>query len=205
MNALLAARGPDVPAAAGPIELEWFGAFYKQHANFVRRLVRRLDGQKSDSDDLVQEVFLVAHRKWPQLAGSPQVDPRSWLYGVAVRVLRHERRRRKLRAFLFFPSFGGERSPEERSREPRDEHSPATLLERHEARATVHRLLDSLSENKRTVFVLFEIEGLSGQQIAGILRVPIQTVWNRLFHARKAFLKVLAREQLRERLETGEE
>jgi RNA polymerase sigma-70 factor (ECF subfamily) len=69
----------------------------------------------------------------------------------------------------------------------------------------VHRLLNSLSENKRTVFVLFELEGLSGQQIAGILRVPIQTVWNRLFHARKAFLKVLAREQLRERRETGEE
>jgi RNA polymerase sigma-70 factor (ECF subfamily) len=195
MNALLAARGPEVHAAAEPVELEWFRAFYGEHANFVRRLVRRLDGQSSESDDLVQEIFLVAHRKWPELAGSPQVDPRSWLYGVVVRVLRHERRRRKLRAFLLF----------ERSHEPKDEQTPATLLERHEARALVRRLLDSLSENKRTVFVLFELEGLSGQQIAGILRVPIQTVWNRLFHARKAFLKVLAREQIRERRETGEE
>ena len=86
-----------------------------------------------------------------------------------------------------------------------DDQTPATLLERRETRATVRRLLDSLSENKRTVFVLFEIERLSGQQIADILRVPIQTVWNRLFHARKAFLKLLARERIRERRETDEE
>ena len=63
MNALLAARGPEVHAAAEPVELEWFRAFYGEHANFVRRLVRRLDGQSSESDDLVQEIFLVAHRK----------------------------------------------------------------------------------------------------------------------------------------------
>jgi RNA polymerase sigma-70 factor (ECF subfamily) len=200
MNALLAARGPDVPAAAEPLDLEWFGAFYEEHANFVRRLVGRLDGQRSERDDLVQEVFLVAHRKWPQLVGSPRVDPRNWLYGVVVRVLRRERRRRKLRAFLFLERFQGGRT-----HELTDEHTPATLLERHETRVMVHRLLDSISENKRTVFVLFEIERLSGQQIADILRVPIQTVWNRLFHARKAFLKLLTREKIRERREVGEE
>ena len=204
MNALLAARGPDVQATAEPLDLEWFGTFYEAHANFVRRLVGRLDGQRSERDDLVQEVFLVAHRKWPELAASP-VDPRNWLYGVVVRVLRRERRRRKLRALLLFESSRGDRFPGTRIHEPMDDQTPATLLERRETRATVRRLLDSLSENKRTVFVLFEIERLSGQQIADILRVPIQTVWNRLFHARKAFLKLLARERIRERRETDEE
>jgi RNA polymerase sigma-70 factor (ECF subfamily) len=197
MNALLEAREPDVPAVAESMDLDWFRAFHKEHANFVRRLVLRLDGHQSETDDLVQEVFLVAHRKWPQLGTSPRVDPRNWLYGVVLRVVRHEWRRRKLRALLLFERSGGLRG------ERRDEHTPATLLERQEVRAMVHRLLDSLPENKRTVFVLFEIEGLSGQQIANLLRVRVQTVWNRLFHARKDFLKLLEREQVREQREAA--
>ena len=163
----------------------------------MRGLVLRLGGPRSEAEDLVQEVFLVAHRKWPGLGELGQVDPRNWLYrsrgpGTALRVAATE-------------ASGPSSSSEKTLHEPKELHeTPATLLERSEERTTVHRLLGSLSEKKRVVFVLFEIEGLPGQQIADILQVPLRTVWTRLFHARRAFLKALAREELREQRGAGE-
>jgi len=185
------ARDRSVGPMMERIERDWFRAYYKEHASFVRRLVLRLGGSHSESEDVVQDVFVVVHRKWPQLQPG-SVDARTWLCGVVVRVVRREQRRQKLRAFFHLDG----------SREPKEEQTPATLLERREVRTTVQRLLDSLPEKKRIVLVLFEIEGLSGRQIARILGVPVQTVWNRLFDARKAFLKALARERLREQHET---
>ncbi len=195
MKALFEVERFETPAAAAKAaEPDWFSDFYRSHANFVRHLMLGLGAQSSEAEDLVQEVFLVAYRKWPHAANATQADARNWLYGVIVRVIGQERRRQRIRAFFRL----GE------SRVPEDHSTPATAFEGMESLTVVHRLLDSVSESKRTVFVLFELEGLSGQQIAKILRLPLQTVWNRLFHARKAFLKALTRENLREQRETGD-
>jgi len=67
---------------------------------------------------------------------------------------------------------------------------PSVAYESREAAAGVHRLLSKLSEKKRTVFVLFELEELSGEEIAEAVGVPLATVWTRLFHARKEFTEL---------------
>jgi RNA polymerase sigma-70 factor, ECF subfamily len=76
---------------------------------------------------------------------------------------------------------------------------PAELLERKEARAALHRLLGRMSEKRRAAFVLFEVEGYSGEEIASLLDVPLATVWTRLHHARKDFLALVEELQQDER------
>lgn len=169
----------------------WFGSFYDTHADFVRRVVCRLAGPGGDADEWIQDVFLVAHRRWPEMAD--RSAPRAWLYGVAVRVVSAGRRRHRLRRFLRLDDVP----------HLADEVTPATDFEHREQSERVYRLIDSLPEKKRSVLLLHELEELSGAEIAGILGCPIKTVWTRLFHARKAFEQALARDELRERRESA--
>ena len=56
-------------------------------------------------------------------------------------------------------------------------------------------LLQKMNEDRRSAFVLFEVEGLSGEEIARIQSVPLNTVWTRLHHARKEFFALAAKYQ----------
>ncbi|MHB8417680.1 MAG: RNA polymerase sigma factor [Myxococcales bacterium] len=166
---------------------------YESHADFVRRLLIRLGSPAADADDLVQETFVVAFRKWPAFDADRFVAreagasaERSWLYAIAVRVAAAARRRSRVRRFLGF----------DEAPEPVDPATPGSLFERAEARRQVHRLLEGMGEKKRTVFLLFEVEGLSGDEIARVVGCPVKTVWTRLFHARREFLRRLSREEL---------
>jgi RNA polymerase sigma-70 factor (ECF subfamily) len=66
---------------------------------------------------------------------------------------------------------------------------PQALLEAQERMRILYQLLDELSEAQRTTFILFEIEGLSGAQIAEITGTGINTVWVRLSRARRKFME----------------
>jgi len=65
---------------------------------------------------------------------------------------------------------------------------PHALLEARERTDLVYRLLDELSEPLRTTFILFEIEGLSGAQIAEVTGTKVNAVWVRLSRARRKFM-----------------
>jgi RNA polymerase sigma-70 factor (ECF subfamily) len=71
-----------------------------------------------------------------------------------------------------------------------DDNRPDRVALRHDAERRVGRILARMSQKKREVFALFEIEGLSGDEIAQHLEVPVDTVWTRLHHARIEFAKV---------------
>jgi RNA polymerase sigma-70 factor (ECF subfamily) len=74
--------------------------------------------------------------------------------------------------------------------------NPAAALERKEEQRVLQVLLRKMDEERRTAFVLFEIDGLSGEEIARIQDVPLNTVWTRLHHARREFFSLAAKYQL---------
>ena len=76
-------------------------------------------------------------------------------------------------------------------------------LEVRERVLLVYRILDGLGEAYRTTFILFELEGLSGERIAEIMGARLGTVWVRLTRARRAFIERMR--QLEERARAGEE
>jgi RNA polymerase sigma-70 factor (ECF subfamily) len=182
----------DVPwpvvTAAAPVDARAFvHALYEREASRIRSTVARLAGPGFDADDLMQEVFLVALRRHQALAEARSA--RAWLYGVAVKAARARRRRSRLRQF--FGLEVAEQLP--------DPSTPARAFERDDARQRVRRILDKLSERKRAVFVLFELEGLTVEEISQALGCPLKTVWSRLLHARREFAAHLTREELCER------
>jgi RNA polymerase sigma-70 factor, ECF subfamily len=154
-------------------QLDDFQSFYLQHVEVVRRVVARLWGPHGDIDDAVQEVFLVAWRKRDGFAG--RAEPSTWLYAIARRVVLAARRRAQLRRWLGL----------EAAAEHAHEQTPHQIFEHREANRRLYALLERLSEKRRTVFVLHEIEGLPGEAIARILGCPVKTVWTRLHHARR--------------------
>jgi RNA polymerase sigma-70 factor (ECF subfamily) len=154
-------------------QLADFEAFYVEHVELVRRVLARLLGPHAGVDDAIQEVFLVAFRKRASFEGHAQ--PSTWLYAIARRVALSTRRQARVRAWL-----GLDAAPE-----PADPRTPHTLFEQRAAAVQLYRLLEQLADKKRTVWILYELEGLSGETIAQVVGCPIKTVWTRLYHARR--------------------
>jgi RNA polymerase sigma-70 factor, ECF subfamily len=159
-----------------------FQRFYCEHVDFVRRVLARLLGPGHDLSDAVQEVFIVALRKRHAYAG--RALPSTWLHAIAQRIALATRRRARLRAFLGL----------EAAQHVAGGTTPQQHFESREASEQLYALLDRLSEKKRSVWILHELEELSGEQIAAIVRCPVKTVWTRLFHARRE-LYALARQR----------
>lgn len=154
---------------------------FRAHHRYVARFLKYAGVPFSDLDDLVQEVFLVAHRKGFQPGPA---TPRTWLTRIAVRVVSGFRRSKR-------------RNPEHADadalgRVRDDEPSPLRSVQAQQALERVQRCLGALTEKERTVFVLADIMGESGDAIAGLLEVPVGTVYRRLHAARKRFQKAHA-------------
>jgi len=155
---------------------------FVEHAEFVSSFLHRLGVPDPDVDDMVQEVFMVAHRKGGFVPGA--AHPRTWLGAIAVRLAASERRARA------------------RSREAPDETSvsaarsvsgsPQGAAEVAESLTRVQRALDRLDLDHRAVFVLYEIEGQACTDIAVALGLPVGTVYSRLHHARRRFQEAYA-------------
>ena len=179
MKELLRALPPAPPA---------FHAIYQRWFDEVSRWIRAMGGPEADREDLVQDVFLVVHRRLPDFDGQ---NVAGWLYQIARHRVRDFRRLLWVKHMLFGSvplsdnlAKGGA--------------SPAESLETKEKRKTLEGLLGKLNESERTALVLFEIDGYSGEEIAGIQGVPINTVWARIHKAKKKLKASLARLENRE-------
>lgn len=163
-----------------------FAAVYAEHVDYVWTNLRRLGVPAADLDDATQETFLVAFRRWDDF----RVDAswRAWLFGITRRVASRYRRGTSRRLRLL------------RRAEPTP--SPPPLpddeLSRRQATALVQRFLEALGPRKREVFILAEIEGLTGAEIAKTLSIKPNTVWSRLRGAREAFDRYLGTLRARE-------
>jgi RNA polymerase sigma-70 factor (ECF subfamily) len=151
---------------------------FRRHARFVATFVLRYGVAADSVDDVVQEVFITAHRRGGFQEGAAKAT--TWLAEIAVRVVsthkRTERRRR-----VVSDEGALERAVSETARP--DE----TALHR-SALVRVQRALEALDDRQRAVFVLFELMGETCQDIARGLGVPVGTVHSRLFAARRAFM-----------------
>jgi RNA polymerase sigma-70 factor (ECF subfamily) len=162
---------------------------YAAHADFVFRNLRRLGLHESSIDDAVQDVFLVVHRRLADFEARAQVT--TWLFGIVLRVAQSYRRsamRRRAR-LTDAPSHEVEQVPST------NVESPADRLERREASAMLHRLLDELDDDKRAMLVCVELEQMTVPEAAESLNLNLNTAYGRLRAARAAFNEAVARMQ----------
>jgi RNA polymerase sigma-70 factor (ECF subfamily) len=148
---------------------------FREHAPFVWRALRRLGVREADVEDACQEVFVVVHRRLGDFEGRSSV--RTWVYGICVRVASDWRKRAHVRREIVTDT-----TPEP---EPDSGRDPQRALATREARRILDRILDELDDDKRAVFVLYEIEQLGMAEVADSLGCPLQTAYSRLHAARK--------------------
>ena len=185
MRPLTAIESPNPGGPArDPVTTLDFAALYDEWFDRVVCWLRALGAPPADVEDLAQEVFLVVRRRQPAFDGR---NLGGWLFRISHRqVLRHRRLYWVKRVFV-----GSSREPVAEDL-PHGGASPLATLETKERHRLFERLVSRLSDKRRVVFLLFEVEGYSGTEIAELLDVPINTVWTRLHHARRDFFKLLA-------------
>lgn len=159
-------------------------ALFRQYAGSVASFLVRLGARREDLPDLVQDVFVTAHRKGGYLPGA--ASPMTFLARLAIDARRelHRRNGRWLRARNEPLAVHGTGAP-----------APDQALSEHEAARELERILARMEPGARAVFVLFELDGESCESIAAGLDMKLGTVYSRLHAARKQFRKQLERSQ----------
>jgi RNA polymerase sigma-70 factor (ECF subfamily) len=184
---MLLARA-DAPPRPTPADAPWtLERMYRDHATQVARWAAHLGGPRMDVDDLVHEVFIVARRRMGDFDGRAKAS--TWLYGITERVTRAARRKARVRAFL----DRVRRTDVEAAVSP-PHPTPIEELEQRRARETVYRVLDRLPEKYRRVLILFELEELSGEEVAELTGTKLATVWVHRHRARGLFQIELERQ-----------
>ncbi len=158
-----------------------FARLYREQAGFVWKSLQRMGVASADLEDALQEVFIVAHRRFNEYDAA-RGRPSTWLFGIALNVARNAGRSRRRR-----------READEPQVVTIDHTTPEDALRREQARSLAQSLLEQLSPEHRSVFVMFEVEGMSCAEIAAMIGVPTGTVHSRLHAARQRLGTVLAR------------
>jgi RNA polymerase sigma-70 factor (ECF subfamily) len=174
------ARTEDEPTVV--TEKPTFAELFVAHVRFVWRVLAAHGVPSRDLDDAAQEVFLVVHRRMDEW--DPGAAPvRAWLHAIAIRVAANQRRLAHHR-----------HEPSGSAIEPRGEKTdPGERIDRTRALTRLDAVLETLDERKRQVFVLYEIEEISMQEIADIVGCPVKTAYARLYAAREQVLAAFER------------
>lgn len=149
-----------------------FRELVRVHAPYVMRVLRSLGVGSADVPDVSQEVFLTVHRQLPHFEGRSAL--RTWIYGIALRVASDYRSKAYRRREL----------PSEAPPEQAVQGTPHSEIERRQAWQLIERLLAELDEDRRQVFVLYELEQLSMREVCEVIGCPLSTAYSRLNSAR---------------------
>jgi RNA polymerase sigma-70 factor (ECF subfamily) len=161
---------------------------YHRFRRQVAANLYRVLGDRTDLDDLVQEVFVIAFRGLARFRGDARLS--TWLYRICVNVALGRIRTRKRKP----PAIGVadlDSAAIDPSMTERPE-TPERSLERQQDQARVYRALETLAPKKRIVLYLHEIEGLDLKEIAYLVDSNPVTVRTRLFYARREFYRAIA-------------
>ncbi|MBX7081975.1 MAG: sigma-70 family RNA polymerase sigma factor [Nannocystaceae bacterium] len=150
-----------------------FHALYRANYGFVWHTVRRFGVDDAGVDDALQETFLTAYRRRDRWHGG---SPKSWLYAIARRVASNHRRSHQRRLQR---DGAWELAASDRVDDPRT----------FDALHVVDRFMRELSDRDREVFVLSELEGLGGAEVADVLAIPASTAYDRIRNVREQFAR----------------
>lgn len=161
------------------------GALLERHYASVWRVARRLGVPDAAAEDVAQQVFVVAASKLDQIEAHAE---RAFLLGTAARLAANQRRSAPTRY---------EAAEEDIGNRPSDTPAADELLHEKRLRSVLDEVLESMPDDLRTVFVLFEVEELSTADIASALDIPRGTAASRLRRGREAFATAAKRARAR--------
>jgi RNA polymerase sigma-70 factor, ECF subfamily len=156
-------------------------AVYERWATEVARWIRALGGPMADRDDVLQEVFVVVHRRLADFDGQ---NLAGWLYRITAHQVRDFRRK------LWLKHIFGRSVPLTESM-PSSGPNPLMSVESRQKSDKLDRLLAKMSVPLRSAFVLSEIEGYTAEEIARMQKTSLNTVRARILRARKKLMALV--------------
>jgi RNA polymerase sigma-70 factor, ECF subfamily len=159
-----------------------FTALFRAEIGYVMHALRKLGAPERELEDLAHDVFVAVHRKLDDY--DPERPVRPWLFGIAFRVASDHRRRAQSRREVLRdgPADIEDVRP-----------SAEEQMARGEDRRLVTRALDAIAIDRRAVFVMHDMDGISVPEIARVLEVPLNTAYSRLRLAREEFRDAVRR------------
>ena len=148
-----------------------FETLYRQHAARIYTLACRMAGSRDDGEDLLQEIFLQAHRKLGSFKGDSSIG--TWLYRLALNHCLDYVRSRQAKMSKLTDTLDGETSVE-----------PTARRETPIARLDLERAIERLPEGCREAFVLHDIEGFDHKEVGERLGIAEGTSKSQVFKAR---------------------
>jgi len=167
---------------------------YARYQEQVGRWALQLLGQTDQMEDVVQEVFLIVLREQATVTSLQQLDDEGgdplerWLYRTTANAVRSLRWRERWRRWW----SSSEETSRAVARLPSGAPGAFDLLEQERLKIDVYAILGKLGERQRRMLTLFELEGLTGEEIAALTGTKLATVWVTLHRARAAFLREVA-------------
>jgi RNA polymerase sigma-70 factor (ECF subfamily) len=168
------------------IEPTLFDRVYEQRFDEVLRWVRAFGVPRADQEDLVQEIFIIVHRRLGSFDGR---NLSAWLYRITRRRVRDFKRLAWVQHFRL-----NRRSSLDDIGLVAENSEP---LETRQRRKLLDQLLNTLGNTERATLVLFEMQGYSGKEIAKMQGVAVATVWTRIHRARRKLTAQLERRRRR--------
>ena len=161
-----------------------FQEIYRAHFRRVWRTLGRLGVREADLMDVSQNVFIVVHRRLATFEGRAELT--TWLFSICRLVAKDYRRSAPIRREVVVDVRSLPQAANAAESDALGE-SPLARLNTEDLSELLESILSKLPEKLRVVFVMFELEELSGEEIAVLLDVPVGTVRSRLRLARVAF------------------
>jgi RNA polymerase sigma-70 factor (ECF subfamily) len=155
-----------------------------QYHRKLGRLLSRMVRDPGEVEDVTQEAFIKAYRALPNFRGESAFY--TWLYRIAINTAKNYLVALGRRAPTTTEFDNEDAESFDDAEALRDTATPENLLMGREVATAVNRAVEALPEDLRTAITLREIEGLSYEEIAGVMDCPIGTVRSRIFRAREA-------------------
>jgi RNA polymerase sigma-70 factor, ECF subfamily len=158
-----------------------FEHLYQEHGGRMKSIACNLMGNTSDAEDAVQESFLKVYRSIRSFQGHSSLS--TWIYRILVNTCLDLKRKQRRQALP------------ELSNKQEDVPHPQGLTANHPLRLTLEKIVASLDERLRNVFLLFEVEGFKHSEIADMLNISEAASKVALFQAKRELRRRLARPQ----------
>jgi RNA polymerase sigma-70 factor (ECF subfamily) len=143
-----------------------------------------------EARDVCQEAFLKAHKNLAGFEGDAQFF--TWLYRIIANLCIDHLRKRRGERMEFDETVATDDAQDDSGIAPRRlGFDPGRALADKELREHIHKALDKLSPAHRSVLIMREVEGMSYQEMADMMKCSIGTIMSRLFHARKKMQSLL--------------
>lgn len=161
-----------------------FDLLVSKYQRKLGRLLSRFIRDPAEVEDVSQEAFIKAYRALPSFRGDSAFY--TWLYRIGINTAKNYLVSQGRRAPTTTEFDNDEAETFDDASQLRDINTPENLLLTKQIGQTINAAMDALPEELRTAIVLREIDGMSYEEIAGIMDCPIGTVRSRIFRAREA-------------------